>query len=416
MDGSQHVGFVSRPDSGSFQCRVARIGAAEWFIKPSRDQTTKMSTHSLPGLERLRLHEEQEDDVAGALQSVLLDPSQLTPAMPQLITTQINNLYKSFYPELSCERKEPTVIKATSELWGTKRLNVSHAMDLWNHIDGQDEILDFFKDAAKSRAGTLAHVVLTRKKASGKTYETCIDDHGVDRCQHGHLSVVFEHVYASNTMQDVVSVGFFPTVGNAWNLVPGFPDDGLVQIPDPMVSNWRIKLAHVRGDDEDARIQDYVTVLNTFVYSPENMKQWVAILDDHYYDTMEYDTAPDMFTIQGLEYSMYGGISPLSSLSSLTGSLLQLERTLEEVEKKLPIVGKKHLDLLPMNCATYVLAAFPEANLTCRLGVPILCSKEDAEGHRFDDLGSGVKEMAEDSLKFVKQLDGRVYNWIKSFG
>ena len=93
-----------------------------------------------------------------------------------------------------------------------------------------------------------------------------------------------------------------------------------------------------------------------------------------------------------------------------------MERTLEELEKKLPIVGKKHLDLLPMNCATYVLAAFPGANLTCTLGVPILCSKEDGGGHRFDDLGSGVKDMADDSLGFLKQLDGRVYNWIKSFG
>jgi hypothetical protein len=372
----------------------------------------------LPDLTRLK---KDDDEIAGAGPSTGLlllgadthfTPTHFTPA--QFVTGGLATWYEYLYPEMSCEGEKPTSIVATSDLWGTKRDNITESMKLWDHVSGEDELMTFFKTAAASRAGTLAHVVLTKKKASKYALTSCVDKWGIDMCDHGHLSVVFEHVYVSGPTRPVVSIGFFPTSGNAANLVPGVKDDGVVHVPDPMVSDWKRWLANVKEDDQTANIQDFVTVLNTFVYSPGKMGEWLEILKEYSYDPEEFDVGQDTFSMPGLQYSFYSGINPLPSFAHLTGSVRRLFQSIKDIEKKLPIVSKTNDDVGPLNCATYILAAFPEANLTCPLGLPIACSKKPEE--RFQSLDDGVEAMLVESEEVVKEADSRIVQWFLDSG
>tara|TARA_B110000046_G_scaffold149036_1_gene157063 strand:+ start:1140 stop:2285 length:1146 start_codon:yes stop_codon:yes gene_type:complete len=314
------------------------------------------------------------------------------PTFPIRLSKLYNDLFAA---DEEFAHTKPVTVVATSDLWYRKQQNVNQTINNWKHLEGQRDIIHFFETAGESSAGTLAHVVLTRKKATDRAFVTCVDAQGIDQCQHGHLSLVLEQTYVGKT-NDVVSIGFFPETGTVANLLPGYPDRGVVQVPDPMIIGWKQELALIDDDDVEDEASKYMTVLQTFVYAPSKMKQWSDILKSH---KSKDDVEPDGFSMWGLEYSMFSGVGPLASLSTLTSTMRRLATNIDQLEQnlKLPIVSKTS-GLEPMNCATYVLALAPEANVSCTLGVPLLCEKDPA----FDTVENGVGYMLKEAMRLNK--------------
>lgn len=343
-------------------------------------------------------YEECEECDTGVEWSQLsqLDFYAPTPTLPIRLSVLFNDL---LIPEKKFVHTKPLTVVATSDLWHRKEQNVNETINNWSHLEGQSEIIRFFETAGRSLAGTLAHVVLTRKKATERAFVTCVDAQGVDQCQHGHLSLVLEQTYVGKR-HDVVSIGFFPGTGTAANLLPGYPDRGVVQVPDPMIIDWKESLALIDDDNVDDKASRYMTILQTFVYAPSKMEQWADILKTHKTEDLLDGVDPDRFSMWGLEYSMFGAIRPLASFSAFTGMMWRLGTTLDTLQQnlKLPIVSATRL--APMNCATYVLALAPEANVSCKLGVPLLCSTEP----QFETVEKGVWSMISEAERLIKLI------------
>eukprot|EP00966_Prymnesium_polylepis_P129064 2984414-Prymnesium_polylepis.1 len=62
--------------------------------------------------------------------------------------------------------------------------------------------------------------------------------------------------------------------------------------------------------------------------------------------------------------------------------MYSLWESVEYLERELPAVND---ETTPYNCATWMLAAFPEANMVCPLGVPRLCAPRDEYFKAFEE-------------------------------
>lgn len=359
---------------------------------------------------------------------------------------------------LDLREERPRMLVATSDLWARREFNVSSSIQTWEHLSSHNEILEFFRTASTSRVGTLAHVVLTRKndKASS-TPRFCHNVKGMDTCDHGHLAVVLQPVYqdpkestssssAAPPVTEVVSIGFFPETGNAHNLNPLYLDNGLVRVPDPMVANWKHLLAGVPEDGDhdkeldslDGKETDYLRVLKTFVYPPSKMKQWLDVFESSVarasrglgdIDVEDVDipyTYEEGFELRGLPYSMYGGVPVVGSLNA---NLARLRDEVVHLDKLLS-VATAHNGFEPLNCATFVLAAFPESNVSCPLGIPAACQSEverpvdravgravgqEVDVAPFDTLERGVALMVHEARHVVETTIDAIRDHVEFF-
>lgn len=391
----------------------------------------------LPSLARLTRQRRDEDKRRG--------PSDQDPAIDVFPTTLftaesgiLKNLYDYWNPHLTslCDippnlhEERPRTLVATSDLWGRREFNVSESVKTWEHLSSHSEILEFFSTASESTAGTLAHVVLTRKKHKhSSTPRACRNAKGMDTCDHGHLAIVLQPVYweplKADAVTSVVSMGFFPETGNANNLNPLYRDNGLVRVPDPMVANWKHQLAGVPEEGDhyeelkvlDGKETEHIRVLKTFVYPPDKMKMWLDVFKisasrlSRKYDgrDVEEEDLPAMyeegFEVRGLPYSMYGGVPALGRLSTLPLALSHLRHEMTRLEEKLTVVTA-HNGFDSLNCATFVLAAFPEGNLSCPLGIPAACSDATPSGSPyFDTLEGGVLEMVKEAKSVAEAAE-----------
>lgn len=341
-------------------------------------------SEQIPNLSLLRFprkpleHEEEETEVFGG---VVLAAGERAHGLLQ----QAYSLWQPLQPQPhQCDDNPPARI--TSALWQSRQFDIENEIRKWDHIESQDEILQFFETASKEESPhTLAHVVLTKKKMMGKDGqpEEC---RGPDACQHGHLAVVFQPLYAEEKTTGVVSVGFFPKEGNAWNMLPMFLDEGNVQIPDPMVAKWQENLAIRDADSEEAEKEDatdYIKVIKTFTISSERMKVWRDMLANNKSD----EDASTNFYLEAPNFSMYAGVG-------LTGMLIgHLGNKMADLKKDLAVISDAY-KFKPLNCAVFVKAAFPEANIECPLGIPAACYNPDADPNGgFSTLSDGLAEM-----------------------
>lgn len=363
------------------------------------------SAMRLPHLSALRVRERgrEEEEVGFPLDLPYLDPSAALSVW--------SNLKEYLYPFTRCEdsaKSNSKTVTPTSKLWEDRLLNTTEMMKYWKHKDRLVDIRDFFIKAGQANVDSLAHVVLVRKQYDKTDVypEGCKATTGINSCYHGHIAVVFEPLFqpSSGELRDVVSLGFFPRGGDPRNLIPGYVGDGVLQSPDAMVSAWRDELAQ---GSWDAKMENHMVILETFSYSPEKMARWATVMEDRA-EQMRWEARH-----AGIHDVLYGGFDFYSGVSAVTtgrevvksiaGGLSAMTTWIGYLDHKLAEVSRPDK---AFNCATWMLDAFPEANLVCTAGMPRLCRRR---GDLFQSLEAGLFGMVESAAAMSAQIVKRSY-------
>lgn len=360
----------------------------------------------LPNLSALRARErKREEDVGGNY------PDEALPYLsgPSAVLTALSDMKKYLYPFASCEdstASDSKTLTATSELWKQRLFNTSTIMKNWNHKDRLDEIRDFFKAAGEAEVDSLAHVVLVRKQYDKTDFypEGCKSTTGINSCYHGHIAVVFEPLFqpSPDIKRDVVSLGFYPRSGDARNLIPGYVSDGALQSPDKMVKDWRQDLA--QGSVE-ADMADHVVILDTFLYAPEKMAEWAEVMQRRVEQLRWEAKHEGIHDVLYADFAFYSGVAAvevgMDTITSLVSSLRAVTKSisyLSYLNDNLPEASRSEK---AFNCATWMLDAFPEANVVCTAGIPRLCRRK---GDLFKPLEDGLLYMQESATEIAKNM------------
>tara|TARA_B110000858_G_scaffold69094_1_gene80269 strand:- start:479 stop:1606 length:1128 start_codon:yes stop_codon:yes gene_type:complete len=332
-----------------------------------------------------------------------------------LLSTTTTSLHKYLWSlpcgEERAQLEEEGVPRPMSELWEKRESNATSLVKEWSsHYNTVGAMSEFFRLASESTVDTIVHVVLARVQYDEESFypEMCKTSKNANSCYHGHIGVVFEPLYVTPSRpREVVSMGFYPNEGNVHNLQPGRVSDGSLQMPDVMIEDWRAQLAQGR---KDASVEDHLSILQTFVYSPENMAKWYHLLKVRVGEIRgtEDDVDDEGVRFDG-KFGFYSG-TPLDKIEyevakQLRESMDWLWGSMEILARELPAVNDY---ATPYNCATWMLAAFPEANMVCPLGVPRLCARRGEYSKSFKQyfksLEEGLKLMVEEATSLVAEV------------
>jgi hypothetical protein len=164
-----------------------------------------------------------------------------------------------------------------------------------------------------------------------------------------------------------------------------------------MVADWKETLAD--SETKDAEAGDFVRVLKTFELKREKMATWGAIFERNFQEQRGDSLDADGFSLAGPSYSFWSGVSGAATIfkgsSALVRGMLNLRSGMNRLENEIANATSTE----NLNCATFVLAAFPEANIQCRLGIPLLCKAAS-----FESLQVGIDEMSSEVDRLLEQL------------
>lgn len=355
----------------------------------------------LPNLSALSVHRRRNEEDIGVFSSFLNVNELQIPTIASL------SQYFSSLGYATDQFTKPYALNEgrmyTSELWKDNLLCSSDLMKKWEHLDDLDDIEIFFANAKESPESTLAHVVLVKKSFdASEGYPSQCEESSkhTNACYHGHITVVFEpHTTAPNEEErKVVSFGFFPLGGDAWNLKPGYKSAGNLKTPDPMLDNWEWELA--MGKD-DAEIEDYVVILNTFLVDKENIDYFHGIVQAANSENIVPTFWDGSTPIVESQFNFFAGLNPWTTITDTRDAIVSKLQELFALIFNIKVyIGERplHNNGRSYNCATWMLAAFPEADMFCFGGVPALCTpKKDI----WTFLTQGISNMISSARGFL---------------